>query len=87
MDELEELKMALKHARKFALTKGVTMRKFASICKITPTRLSQWTGSEITSPPDVTRHVATDWDEQKDAIARDIMAKREERERILRSSR
>jgi len=87
MEEIEKLKAALKHARLFALTKGVTMRKFAAICEISPTQLSQWTGSEITTPPDVTRYVAPDWDEQKDDIARKVIVDREERDRIMRSSR
>jgi len=54
-NEFENLKAALKHARLFALCKGVTMRKFAELCKISPTQLSKWTGSEITTMPDVTK--------------------------------
>ena len=52
-NEFENLKAALKHARLFALCKGVTMRKFAELCKISPTQLSKWTGSEITTMPSV----------------------------------
>jgi len=87
MEEIEKLKVALTHARLFALTKGVTMRKFAAICKISPTQLLEWYRPEITTPPDLTRHAATDWDEQKEQLAREIMAEREHRDRIIRECR
>lgn len=86
IEEIENLREALRNAREFARRSGMTMRKFASVCKITPTQLSAWTG-EIPSQPEMTQAQREDWDSQKDDIAKQIMEKREERERLLRSSR
>lgn len=50
--ENEQLKAALRAARRFALKHKLTLADFSKECGVTPLQMSQWTETQITEKPD-----------------------------------
>ena len=51
-DENEELRAALKACRAYMFSQGMTTRRFAEACGISPSQLSEWTAGAINTEPD-----------------------------------
>ena len=77
--ERDICKAALKACRAECQKRGITSAEFAKMCGISRVQLTVYTGATPTTEPDfveVERHLQPDWDEQRDAIAREYNAKR-----------
>lgn len=51
--EIEELKAALKGARKFGLQQGFGLRAFSQAIGARASRVSEWTAEPSSGPPDI----------------------------------
>ena len=76
--ERDMVKAALKSCRAECQKRGITSAEFAKMCGLRRVELTVLTGSIPDTEPDfVERHSQPDWDEQRDAIAREHYAKKE----------
>lgn len=51
--EIEELKSALKGARKFGLQQGLGLRAFSEAIGVRASRVSEWTAEPTSGTPDI----------------------------------
>lgn len=77
--ERDMAKAALKACRAECQKRGITSAEFAKMCGLRRVQLTVLTGAVPDTEPDfveVERHSQPDWDDQRDAIAREYNAKR-----------
>ena len=77
--ERDIVKAALKACRAECQKRGMTSAEFAKMCGLSRVQLTVYTGSVPTTEPDFVeseRRSQPDWDDQRDAIAREYNAKR-----------
>lgn len=75
--ERDMAKAALKSCRAECQKRGITSAEFAKMCGLRRVELTVLTGAVPDTEPDfVERHSQPDWDDQRDAIAREYNAKK-----------